>query len=76
MASRMVATLQEVTFRGGQFLGGKTGYTEEAGLCLASLASDGESEYILVTAGAPGGPRTEQTNISDAINLYERFLNE
>lgn len=76
MASRMFAKLNDVTFRGGQFLGGKTGYTEEAGLCLASLASDGESEYILVTAGAPGGPRTEQTNISDAINLYERFLNE
>ncbi len=76
MMSRMFSKLSTSIFKGGQFLGGKTGYTEEAGLCLASLASDGENEYILVTAGAPGGPQTEQTNISDAINLYERFFNE
>lgn len=36
---------------GGEILGAKTGYTEEAGLCLATMAQVGEREYILVTAG-------------------------
>ncbi|MCD7744879.1 MAG: D-alanyl-D-alanine carboxypeptidase [Lachnospiraceae bacterium] len=36
---------------GGEILGAKTGYTEEAGLCLATMAEVGDREYILVTAG-------------------------
>ncbi|MCD8022026.1 MAG: serine hydrolase [Lachnospiraceae bacterium] len=36
---------------GGEILGAKTGYTQEAGLCLATLAQVGDREYILVTAG-------------------------
>ncbi len=36
---------------GGEILGAKTGYTEEAGLCLATMAGVGDREYILVTAG-------------------------
>ncbi|MCC8137521.1 MAG: D-alanyl-D-alanine carboxypeptidase [Clostridiales bacterium] len=36
---------------GGEIIGAKTGYTAEAGLCLASLAQIGDREYILVTAG-------------------------
>lgn len=52
-------------------LGGKTGFTEEAGLCLASLAKKGSKEYILITMGAPGNNYTEQFNISDAIAIYE-----
>lgn len=51
-------------------LGGKTGYTEEAGLCLASLAKKGSQEYILITMGAPGNTRTEQFNITDAQTIY------
>ena len=35
-------------------LGGKTGFTDKAGLCLATLASCGGEEYILITAGAAG----------------------
>ncbi|MCD7956208.1 MAG: D-alanyl-D-alanine carboxypeptidase [Lachnospiraceae bacterium] len=36
---------------GGEILGAKTGYTQEAGLCLATMAQVGDREYILVTAG-------------------------
>lgn len=53
----------------GVILGGKTGYTEEAGLCLASLLSVGGREYILVTAGAPGSHETEPYHIEDALNV-------
>ena len=55
-------------------LGGKTGYTDEAGLCLASLAHIHEQEYILVTAGASGSHQTEQYNILDAVEVYQRLI--
>ena len=53
-----------------ELLGGKTGYTSEAGLCLASFAEiDGET-YILVTAGAKGSAKTEPFHILDAVRAY------
>lgn len=55
-------------------LGGKTGYTDEAGLCLASLAEISGQEYILVTAGAAGSHQTESYNILDALEVYQRLL--
>jgi D-alanyl-D-alanine carboxypeptidase (penicillin-binding protein 5/6) len=54
----------------GEILGGKTGYTDEAGLCLASLAKVGKQEYILISAGAKGDHHSEQYNITDAIAVY------
>jgi len=54
----------------GEILGGKTGYTDEAGLCLTSLAKVGSQEYILITAGARGNHNTEQYNITDALAVY------
>lgn len=51
-------------------LGGKTGYTSKAGLCLASLAKIDEEEYILITAAAEGNHYTEQFNIMDALYVY------
>ncbi len=54
----------------GEILGGKTGYTDEAGLCLASLAKVGKQEYILITAGAKGDHYSEQYNITDAFAVY------
>ena len=56
-----------------QILGGKTGYTAAAGLCLASLAQVKGREYILVTLGAPGNHATEQTNIEDAVRVYRKL---
>lgn len=55
---------------GGEMLGGKTGYTDEAGLCLASLALIEDQEYILITTGAEGNQYTEQYNITDALAAY------
>lgn len=58
----------------GIILGGKTGYTKEAGLCLATLAQKGDKQYILITAGANGNLRNEQYNIIDAVNIYNNYL--
>ncbi len=63
------------TFTGGHILGGKTGYTSDAGLCLASLAEKDGVEYILVTAGAQGDHHTDPYHIEDALLLYGRLPN-
>ncbi len=68
--STMYESMDEVEIANGKILGGKTGYTPEAGLCLASLANIGGTEYILVTAGARGSHDTEQYHILDAVHLY------
>ena len=71
--STMFQYMDSTEVAGGQIIGGKTGYTEEAGLCLASLASINGREYILVTAKANGSHETEQFHILDAINVYNQI---
>lgn len=61
---------------GAQIEGGKTGYTAAAGLCLASLATVNEKEYILVTLAAPGDHGTEQYNIRDAVHVYRKLADK
>ena len=73
MASTLLSRLDGGEVTGGQILGGKTGYTDAAGLCLASLAVVNGKEYILVTLGAHGNHATEQTNIMDAVQVYRRL---
>lgn len=55
---------------GVTLLGGKTGYTSQAGLCLASFALVNGREYILVTAGAEGNHYTEPFHVQDALEVY------
>ncbi len=66
----MFERLADPSVSGGQILGGKTGYTDMAGLCLASFAERNGKEYVLVTAGAKGDHKTEQYNITDALAVY------
>lgn len=66
----MFKNLNNQNIIGGEILGGKTGYTDEAGLCLASLAKVGKQEYILISAGAKGDHHSEQYNITDALAVY------
>lgn len=71
LQSTMFSVLSDRTFEGGELLGGKTGYTSEAGLCLASLANVNGREYTLVTMGADGSHETEPLHIYDARKIYE-----
>ncbi|WP_246280997.1 D-alanyl-D-alanine carboxypeptidase family protein [Saccharibacillus qingshengii] len=64
-----------LNFKGGRILGGKTGYTRAAGLCLASLAVKNGREYMLVTAGADGSPWSKPYHIQDALNVYPKIKN-
>ena len=61
-------------FAGGEILGGRTGFTTPAGRCLASLATNGEEEFILITFGARGDDANLIAPILDALMIYEYFL--
>lgn len=70
--SSMFKSLPDPSVVGGQILGGKTGYTDTAGLCLASYAQIDGDEYILVTGGAPGGTGNP-LHVWDAQTIYNRL---
>lgn len=71
--STMFKKMNSSSVNGGEIEGGKTGYTSDAGQCLASLAKVDGEEYILITAGAQGGPSTEPYHIYDAIAVYNQI---
>lgn len=71
MFSTMFKNIENTFVTDGEILGGKTGYTQKAGLCLASLARINGKEYILVTAKAEGNHYTTQYHIEDALWVYE-----
>lgn len=55
----------------GTILGGKTGYTPEAGLCLASIIEKDDRKYIFVTTNANGQAWTPPFHIEDALTAYD-----
>jgi len=71
MSSSLFKRLHDPQIDGGTILGGKTGYTREAGLCMASLAEKAGAEFILITAGAAGNYQSEPAYIYDALTVYE-----
>lgn len=73
--STMFEKLNGQNMKDGEILGGKTGYTDMAGLCLASLAVVDEQEYILISAGANGNHSSEQYHITDAMAVYRSIGN-
>lgn len=52
--------------------GAKTGYTSKAGLCLASVATYNNVNYLLVTIGADYENKTQ--HIDDSKKIYEYFF--
>ncbi|MFC3801106.1 D-alanyl-D-alanine carboxypeptidase family protein [Cohnella sp. GCM10012308] len=76
LRSSMFKELGESGLDGAEILGGKTGYTEKAGLCLASLGRLDGKEYILVTTGAAGDRKTTAAyDIADAVSVYSELGN-
>ena len=55
-------------------LGGKTGYTIPAGLCLASIAEKEGRQYMLITAHAPAG--STPYHAMDAVGIYNMVFND
>lgn len=67
--STMYKGIGDQTVIGGEILGGKTGFTNQAGLCLASVAEIEGQEYIFVTMGA----WYDGQNYSDAKYVYNKL---
>lgn len=53
--------------------GSKTGFTYDAGLCMASIASHNNTNYLLVTAKAPYDNKTN--HLKDAKTIYNYYFN-
>ena len=63
-----------LAFKGGQIIGGKSGYTLEAECCLVSIAKmDNGHIYMLISAKASGEPLSDHKHINDAIHVYEEI---
>lgn len=73
LRSTLTTTMEAADLTAEELLGGKTGYTDEAGLCLASLGLVSGHEYIVVTAGAPGSHDTAPYHILDALWIYRQL---
>lgn len=74
LVSRFADNQVSVTLPDGTaVLGGKTGFTDEADYCLATLAhtADGR-EYILITGHASSG----ENSAKDAVKLYGAYAGE
>lgn len=70
----MFARLGDRELENGEILGGKTGYTSEAGNCLASYAVVDGDEYILVTAGSTN--ESKMGPVQDALLMYNQLGKE
>ena len=54
--------------------GGKTGFTGEACLCLATLAQKNGREYILITVGAGSSTSSKGVqHVQDAVYIYDNY---
>lgn len=71
--STMFKNMTDEVVNGGEIIGGKTGYTDEAGHCLASAAKINNRIYILVTAGWAQNTDSTTYHISDAFLAYNQI---
>lgn len=74
LVSTIVPRLKQLEREKPPIIGNKTGYTDEAQMCLASVAESGGVRRALVTVGAEGDSRSEPTQLIDAYLLYQKSL--
>jgi len=63
--------LMKIAGADGAIVGGKTGYTPEAGLCLASIIEKNGKRYLFITTNAARQAWTPPQHIEDALTAYE-----
>lgn len=67
---------QNYPYQNDYIYGAKTGFTDVAGYCLASIAKDEDNNhFLLVTAKAPSETKYPY-HFEDAINTYKYYTNE
>jgi len=70
LKNTMFNAIDDPIFLHGQILGGKTGFTDEAGQCLASFAEVYGEVFMLITCGAQGRQVRQQWHVEDALAIY------
>ncbi|WP_171845034.1 D-alanyl-D-alanine carboxypeptidase family protein [Enterococcus mundtii] len=70
LTSSLLRENQSLSLNKGKILGGKTGYTPKAGLCLASIAEINGNKYIQVSTHASGESALSSSHIKDAVKVY------
>lgn len=74
LTSTLLSYTGDLSFNGGQIIGGKSGYTPEAGCCLVSIGKLKNGHlYMFISAKAPGQPNIEHYHINDAKIVYEKI---
>ena len=75
MKSTVFSRLSDYNYDGFEVIGGKSGTTDKAGLCWATLSSKNAKEYIIVTLGAPYEDidNPDDGQIKDTLNILERL---
>lgn len=71
--STLSQELQKAGVKDSCILGGKTGYTSNAGLCLATAAEINGKKYFFITAHAQGSHNTEPYHVLDALSVYGKL---
>lgn len=74
-SSTLSQELEKAGLKDTCILGGKTGYTSNAGLCLATVAEINGKKYFFITAHAQGSHNTEPYHVLDALSVYEKLKN-
>ncbi|GCF94923.1 peptidase M15 [Enterococcus florum] len=72
--SSLISRGESLELSNGRIIGGKTGYTKKAGLCLASLAVINGEDYLLILTGSKGDSESEQFHLIESRKLYEESL--
>jgi D-alanyl-D-alanine carboxypeptidase (penicillin-binding protein 5/6) len=70
LESDMFSMMTTRDFPGGIVRGGKTGFTPEAGQCMASMAEKNGRLYIFVSTGNGVESQGRTYSIDDALNAY------
>jgi len=73
LESTLFGKIPRYNVRGGTLLGGRTGFTWEAGRCLISLAEIGGRKYVLVTGGAPNLEENRIKHLEDALTIFDQL---
>ncbi|MBO4325912.1 MAG: D-alanyl-D-alanine carboxypeptidase [Clostridia bacterium] len=70
LISTVFSALDAYDFGNVSILGGKTGYTRQAGLCLATYALYKDHHYVLIVAANDGNKDTEKYHFIDTAYVY------
>ncbi len=74
LTSTLTPRIRQLNREAAPITGAKTGYTEEAQLCLASIGTLDGVRRAIVTIGAAGDGYSEPTHLLDAYLLYQKSL--